>query len=516
MSNLQLFDWGQIEWIYEPEDVDFLNAIHIGIVTIASGKQQKKHFHYGEEQFLYMLSGKGEQLIDEQVSELAPNMFFHIEAGSVHETVNNTAEPIRQLVISTPARFSSYSLIENKKSHLLDRNSQNENKLVLSPEIKSIYDVYANSLKFPLSVFDACSNAIIEGKGYPALCQIKCHLSENLCNCKSYAIAERYASRFNAEPVAFVCPYGLSVITMPILCNDELVGVIKGGHIRVSPEKAPAYTDCENPSVQWDETAQTFHKASVKAILQQIKNLSQSIANYRIFETTERELGKKEEIIEDISRHETMLEESLKVTQEKALSLQINNHFLFNTLNAIAGLAIKESAFKTYETILNLSNMFRYSLKTSGSFVRIQEEIDYLNNYIELQKVRFGDRLRVKIDIAPELVRVNIPFNCLQPIVENCFTHGFRGKKGKMLIEVLGIRNGLTIILAINDNGIGMDEATVETLNRNACSTNAPVHGLTMIAAKLRLFFGERFEFEVLSSTQKGTSVRLVLPYSLK
>lgn len=511
MSTLQLFDWGQIEWLYEPEDVDFLNAIHIGIATIEPQKQHKKHFHYGEEQFLYILSGTGVQLIDDEVSAMAPNSFYHIKAGSVHETANNTKERLQQLVISMPARFGEYSLIENKVSHLLDRSPECESVLKISAEIKSIYDVYANSLNFPISVFDKCGNVVIEGTGYPSLCEIKCSIGENACNCKLYGLSGKYTSRFYADPVAFICPYGLSVISMPILCNGVAIGEIKGGHIRVSPDKTKV--EVNEKTSQWEESAQTFHKASVKAFLQQIKNLSQSIASFVIFENTEQELGKKEEIIEDITRHETMLEESLKMTQEKALSIQINNHFLFNTLNAIAGLAIKENAYKTYESILNLSNMFRYSLKTSGSFVKIQDEIDYLNNYIELQKLRFGDRLRVKIDIAPELVRVNIPFNCLQPILENCFTHGFKGKKGKMLIEVLGIRSGLDTIVAINDNGIGMDEAAVAELNKNICSANAPTHGLTMIAAKLRLFFGERFAFEVISS-QKGTSVRLVLPYS--
>ena len=162
------------------------------------------------------------------------------------------------------------------------------------------------------------------------------------------------------DPSAFVCQYGLRVFVMPIIINHSLVGTIKGGHIRIYDENHVGLKDETDSDYELYGKMQIVHQGRIMAILQHIKTLSKNISYYYLLENTEIELNKKEEIIKDIAKNELLLEESLRSTKEQVLSIQINNHFLFNTLNAIASLAIREGSIKTYESIISLSKIFRY------------------------------------------------------------------------------------------------------------------------------------------------------------
>lgn len=504
-TSVQYFDWGRIEWMYEPE-YGTTNIMHIGIINIYPGKRQTKHVHYGDEQFLYVFSGKGEQFIDDVVNAIEPMASYHIEAGSIHETINTGDEPIVELLISIPAYYEGSLFLQRKVEDLLNKSEKDNVSFKIDEKIKGIYEGLASSMKMPLSVYDDEDNLVIKGQGYPEYCEVKCNVGNDLNNCCIYSIGDKYGSPQYSEPSAFICPYGLTVFTSPILFNDEVIGTIKGGHIR---------TSADNNDAEFDKAYEQIPivpKARMKAVSLQIKTLCKNIINYYIFENTEVQLGKKEEIIQDISRHEMLLEKSLKSTQEKVLSIQINNHFLFNTLNAIAGLAIKENAFRTYESIINLSKMFRYSLKTGSNLVKLEDELDYLDNFIELMKLRYGDKLEVRFDVSPELKDIIIPFNCLQPILENCFVHGFKNQKNNMLIDVTGKRDKDSVIIEICDNGIGMDRPVIEALNDKLhLGSQDVVSGLMMIYSKLQLFYNRGFDFIISGAPNMGTTVKIVI-----
>ncbi|HWR61397.1 MAG TPA: histidine kinase, partial [Clostridia bacterium] len=493
-SNVQHLDWGRIEWIYEPEYDNSTNIMHIGITTLFPGMRQTRHVHYGDEQFLYVLSGKGHQLIGDEVTIIEPGSNCHIEAGSVHETINMGNEPLVQLLISIPANFDSSLPLQDRASALHPGAEGQEAEIKIDNKIGIIYDGLINSLKIPLSIFDEEDKVVIEGRDYPEYCRHKCSIGENLHNCCMYDIRDNYSSPHYRNPSAFICPYGLTVFVIPIQLRDRTIGFIRGGHLGTSPD-SPDY----------------IPEARMKAILIQIKKLSKSIVDYYVFESTELQLGKKEEIIQDISRHEMLLEESLKSTQEKVLSIQMNNHFLFNTLNALAGLAVKENAFKTYESIISLSKMFRHSLKTGSTLVTLKDELDYAIDFVELQKLRYGERLKVNFSIAEEIKDILLPFHCLQPILENCFVHGFKDKTDELLIEVSGIMEQNNIVIEIRDNGGGIDAKTERALNGMLKQSNAGEvpSGLMMIYSKLQLYYNRDFTFEISGGANKGTSVKL-------
>ncbi|WP_411679704.1 sensor histidine kinase [Clostridium thailandense] len=261
-----------------------------------------------------------------------------------------------------------------------------------------------------------------------------------------------------------------------------------------------------------NEEIQVVPKATLNALLQQIKKLSKNIENYYIFKNIELQLNKKEEIIQDIVRNEIELEKSLKSTKKKVLNIQINNHFLFNTLNDIAGLAVKEDAFKTYQSIIDISKILRYTTVSQNNFIQLKNEIEYMKNYMNLQKLRYGDKLKIKIDVPTCMYDKNVPFNCLQPIVENCFIHGFKDMKNNMEINIIGKIDKNNLIIEINDNGIGLNEEELNKLRfRISEHEKYELRGLMMVYYKLELLYGNDFDFAIESSEGKGTKVKITL-----
>lgn len=510
-KNIQSFDWGYIEWIYEPESNNSLNNMSIGIVTILPNKRQNRHIHYGDEQVIYILSGEGNQLIGDRVSAIKPGQIYHMEAGIIHETINQGSQPIKHLVISIPVQYKQNTLVQNKKIYKLNSNETFNDTIKINDEISYIYEEIISSLKMPIAIFDMEGTLVIKGRNYPEFCRTKCLIHKNIENCDMYNIKGEYGAPQYTDLSAVVCPYGLTVFTSFIMFNNKPIGIIRGGHIRLSATKLDS---CGNLSQETsNELIQEVPRGTLNAVLQQIKKLSKTIENYYVFKNAEIQLDKKEVIIQDIVKNEILLEDSLKSTQKKALNIRINNHFLFNVLNNIAGLAIKENAFKTYQSIIDISKILRYTTENQNHLVQLKNEIQYLQSYINLQKLRYGKKLEINIDVSMDINNKNVPFNFLQPIVENCFIHGFKDMKKDMKINVIGRLNKGNLVIEINDNGIGLSKEELNELRyRISEYEKYELSGLSMIYYKLELHYRKNFDFIIESSVGNGTCVKISLP----
>lgn len=505
-ENIQNFDWGYIEWICEPDFNNSLNNMSIGITTILPNKRQNKHIHYGDEQVIYVLSGEGKQLIGDKISDIKSGQIYHMEAGIIHETVNQSDEPIKHLLISIPVQYEQNMLIQKEETEMFNNNKVSNDIVKISDDISYIYDTIINPLKMPVAIFDIEGNIVIKGRDYPELCKSNCLINKNDGICPMYSVKGDYAPPQYRALTAFICPYGLTIFITYIMLNNKPIGVIKGGHIQLPTSNSNNYNNL-------NKEIQVISKGTLNAVLQQLKKLSKNIENYYIFKNTKIELNKKEEIIQDIVKNEIALEDLLKSTKEKVLDIQIKNHFLFNILNDIAGVAIKENALKTYQSIIDLSKILRYTTGNKNHFVQLKNEIQYLQNYINLQKLRYGKKLEISIDVAGDINNRNIPFNCLQPIVENCFIHGFKDMKKDMKIDIIVKINKGNLIIEINDNGIGLNE---EELNELRYKINRyeeyELRGLMMIYYKMKLLYENNFDLKIESSKGKGTSVKISLP----
>jgi LytS/YehU family sensor histidine kinase len=188
----------------------------------------------------------------------------------------------------------------------------------------------------------------------------------------------------------------------------------------------------------------------------------------------------------------------------KALRAQINPHFLFNALNAIAGL-IREQPQLADETIEQLAQVFRYTLrKSANEWVPLAEEIEFVTAYLRVEQARFGGRLHVKFEIDPAAGQVLIPAMSVQPLVENAIKHGIADEIGGGTVGLRATLESASLRVEVTDNGPGFPAAF------SLDSTNGS-HGLTNIVERLRGYYGSaaRLWWE---NAPGGTCVSMVVP----
>jgi quercetin dioxygenase-like cupin family protein/ligand-binding sensor protein len=510
-----VFNWGRIEWLYEPDTADTANPISIGIQTISPGRTQAKHVHHGDEQFLYVLSGTGREVINGKASIKGAGSFFHIAEGFMHETENIGDEPLRELIISTPANHESHAAVDAAPSHAGISQHKFFSDVEKSPGLKEIFRNFTDKHGLPVAYFNMNGKAIVRAGNFPERCHLCKTGNKNRIDCAIYSMQDSGSDLRYTKPKVFVCKHGLSVILCTVVCGANAAGMIKGGHMMIVPEDLPegsVVSSLFNMPHELPDT-QFYSKARVNAVLKQFERLNKEVGDYYNRLSWSFEVARRESSLKKIMNEGESLRETLRSKTEQVLNIRISNHFLFNTLNAIGSMAVAENAFDTYDAILNLSNMFRYTLRTDYRPVRLSEEIAGLRDYLNLQQLRFGDRISVSIRIPEEISHLELPFHCLQPIVENSFIHGFKDSEKPLRISVTGKLMGDRAFLTVTDNGAGMDKESLNNLRRGIkANGGADASGLSMMYEKLKSCYSDGFAFKVRSAPHKGMRVEITLP----
>ncbi|WP_446897746.1 LytS/YhcK type 5TM receptor domain-containing protein [Clostridium sp. LBM24168] len=221
------------------------------------------------------------------------------------------------------------------------------------------------------------------------------------------------------------------------------------------------------------------------------------------------------EELSDLLSNQIELYKLNKLAQEastakfRALRAQIEPHFLFNALNTIASLC-RTNPLKARELIVDLSNYFRQTLKKQEDFVTLGEEIEFIRSYLSIEEARFGDRLKLIIDIPDFLINSRIPVFVLQPIVENAIKHGIlpKAEGGSIFLKAVPYKEkNSNILFSVEDNGIGMDSAKL-----NYVTSNWPGIGLRNVNERLKLLYGEDYGIDIKTSLNNGTKISFVIP----
>ncbi len=206
----------------------------------------------------------------------------------------------------------------------------------------------------------------------------------------------------------------------------------------------------------------------------------------------------------------------LKASELKALQMQINPHFLFNTLNMISQTAYLENAEQTAGLLGKTARLLRYSLDHSGREVTLAKEIEILGNYVELQEQRFGERINFSFDLDESFHQIHVPSLLLQPLVENCITHGvgMKGEDAKITICTRYDSGHQTGRIVITDNGEGMTPETLERVRREMQENDkiGQKIGLSNVYLRLMIFFNRRAAMEVFSEEGEGTRIEITVP----
>ena len=248
------------------------------------------------------------------------------------------------------------------------------------------------------------------------------------------------------------------------------------------------------------------------AFNQMVHSIRAYIEQLRI--TMERESQLKE--------RELMMQSHLKDAQLKYLQAQINPHFLFNTLNAGAQLAMMEDAAKTEQFLLNVSEFFRYNVRKNNQQVTLGEEVRLVDNYVYILNVRFAGEIHFEKDVDQSLSNVEVPGMILQPLVENAVNYGIRNIEWEGRIELTVCRKDDHISISVWDNGAGMTGERIHqvlsgSIDEEAATDHSNGVGMRNVIERLNLFFHDQAKMEIFSEgVNKGTEVVLTIPFTGK
>jgi len=265
------------------------------------------------------------------------------------------------------------------------------------------------------------------------------------------------------------CPLKSAVI-VPLFCRDDIAGTLK---IYYAAEDA--MTSLDNEFAQG--LGQLFSTQLELAILQQKAELA-------------------------------------TVAELNALRAQINPHFLFNALNTIVSLCRTDSE-QARNLIIELSEFFRRSLKSSRDFVTLQEELQQVDSYLTLEKARFGDRLSIIKNIDEKVENIQLPTFTLQPLVENAVKHGLLSRAHGGTITISAQQAGSIVEIQVEDDGQGIPQEDMKQIFERGFGKGAGV-GLTNVNERLKNIYGPQYALRIDSTEGKGTIIYISIPLQSK
>ncbi len=266
----------------------------------------------------------------------------------------------------------------------------------------------------------------------------------------------------------------------------------------------------------------TYFIKPLNDLIHAMKLARQGNYGIRVNESRQDEIGDLNKaynfLINEINRliHEVYEEKlAIKSAQINALQAQVNPHFLYNTLDSINWMLIDKGDFQSSRIIQSLGKMLRYSINTDETDVTLRDEINFVENYLQIQKNRMEDRLNYQITIPEELLDKTVPKLFLQPIVENAIKHGLNstGKPGTIRIWA---EQGELIRVMVEDTGVGMSRAKLESLGTKdpigTLSEDSTHIGLANVNQRIKLKYGEKYGVLIKSKPGVGTKVTILLP----
>lgn len=232
-----------------------------------------------------------------------------------------------------------------------------------------------------------------------------------------------------------------------------------------------------------------------------------------------RHLGKTLQSMADNMRHlmdDIVIEQEGKRKSEMdALQSQINPHFLYNTLDSIIWMIENERYEGAIQMVTALAKLFRISLSRGKNIITVKDELQHVENYLIIQKVRYKNKFEYDIKVEEAIKECAIIKLIVQPLVENSIYHGLEFMDGDGEIHVCAYQKGENLIVEVADNGPGMNEEQVNALltgNIKSSTTKGSGIGFQNVQSRIKLYFGEAYGLEVESEPDEGTLIRIVLP----
>ena len=360
-----------------------------------------------------------------------------------------------------------------------------------------------------LQLIDTSGNILLEFNPSPDFCKFVCQEDEK-------RICSDYISRLKpGEGDRFICRYGLENILLPVDINSQTIGYVVGGQVYSTDSEYQKYLIdildiAKDKKLEPEFIAKSL--GAIKTIEENKIEIHEQICNHitqNIGYDFSQSIHTSDKAVARLSIEKEMLEKKIIDLEAKNISLVINPHFLFNTLNSIGRIAYFEKSHTTEELIYCLSDLLRYNLKQDDELHTIGAEMDNIEKYLYIQKMRYKNRLEYEIEIADHIKAFRIPNMIIQPIVENALIHGITPKRdgGKIKIYAETYKNDINI--SVMDNGNGFPKEVLQSLQQ---SENKLGIGFRTTDKRLKRYFGEDYGLKITKSDYSGSTITISIP----
>jgi len=390
--------------------------------------------------------------------------------------------------------------------------------------LQTLQDNFSKSMMIALVVVDNDGIPVTTPSGFSNFCA-RSRLNSALAqHCHESDNAGGRAAMETLKPVVYRCYCGFVEFAVPIMINDHYLGAFISGQVKVEEEMEQTIPYILDNNEVWHknpwlinlhDNTQRMPYERFESTASTLLHVSSYLVEQAHANNIQRELHKKDLELTDELRKRVEIERSLHEAEFKALSYQINPHFLFNVLNTIGRLAYLEDATRTETMVHDFSDMMRYLLRKSNhGLITMNHEINYVKSYMSIQKVRMSDRFDYQCDVPDKYLDIVCPFLILQPLVENFFNYVVEPRDTSSFLLIRAVDDGRDVILEVTDNGDGISQENIANILSGDQNRLKGSIGINNIQDRLRLLFGESYGLEIISAHQPamGTTIKLRFP----
>ena len=390
--------------------------------------------------------------------------------------------------------------------------------------LQTLQDNFSKSMMIALVVVDQQGVPVTRPSGFSDFCA-RSRMNNQLARyCYDSDSAGGAAAMQAGKPVVYRCYCGFVEFAVPIMINNHYLGAFISGQVKVEHDKEqqiPYILDNhqiweDNPwLLEVHDNSEHMPYARFESTAYTLLHVASYLVEQAHANNIQRELRHKDQLLAQEFRNRVEIERALHDAEFKALSYQINPHFLFNVLNTIGRLAFLEDATRTEGMVHDFSDMMRYLLrKNNNGLITLGQEMNYVNCYMAIQKVRMHNRFDYCCDIAEEHNNVVCPFLILQPLVENFFNYVVEPRETHSHILLRSIDDGDDVIIEITDNGDGISAGDISNILSGRVNRQKGGIGINNINNRLKLLFGDNYGLKITSphKPMQGTTITLRFP----
>lgn len=394
-----------------------------------------------------------------------------------------------------------------------------ELKDVITEEFKEqIQDSFAFATGFGVVFADLEGKHLGDGSNFTRFCTAINNTKEGAACC---ALTNRNAIALaikTQKPCIYVCHAGLINIEIPLIYNGNFIGAITAGQVLCTDMNCYP-KDTIVSSLDWLESEESkvyfseikvLTRQQIEATAKALENISNYVIQQTMYSKLQENLIEEHEKTLEYERQHIEMEHQLKIAKLDALQKQVTPHFVFNVISSISRLISMKEYSTASEMLDSFAQMLRYSLSSIRSTITLQQEANYIHNYLAIQKHRFAERIEYEINIDEETFSLIIPFFSLQPLIENGIEHGILPlpNGGKLLMFCSATNKGY--LIEVRDNGKGISENQLSEIKSNLAGLNACTGnhiGLYNSYNRFKLMYGDSVDFSIKSKLNGGTSI---------